>query len=104
MCYIFIYITVGCRADSECPTTHKCQNRNCEPVCAPSPRPPCGVNAVCHGIAHQAICKCPVGARGDPFVSCITVGCETSDECPSSKACKLVFFAYRLKLCYCKYS
>jgi hypothetical protein len=43
--------------------------------------------AVCHGIAHQAICRCPVGARGDPFVSCITIGCETHAECPSDKAC-----------------
>lgn len=45
------------------------------------------MGADCHGLAHQAICKCPVGTRGDPFVSCITIGCQANDECPSDKAC-----------------
>lgn len=24
---------------------------------------------------------------GDPYVSCITIGCETSEQCPSDKSC-----------------
>ena len=40
--------------------------RNC--VLNPCKQDPCGENALCEESGRQAICKCPRGFFGDPFV------------------------------------
>ena len=35
----------------------------------------------------QAVCTCPVGLLGDPYVSCNNVECDDNSECPPDKKC-----------------
>lgn len=61
-------IQSGCQSDSECPVTDTCLNKRCVNPCALSH--PCAQNAECQPINHKAVCKCPSGLIGDPFVNC----------------------------------
>lgn len=79
-------IPLGCRSDSECFGTHTCINRQCVPACSVHGGS-CGERAECFGINHKAVCECPPGLKGNPFVSCVVLGCRSNDECPSNQAC-----------------
>lgn len=47
----------------------------------------CGLNALCEPQNHQAVCVCPAGTQGNPFVSCITGRCQYNDDCADHEAC-----------------
>ena len=86
MTFHFFHIQVGCQSDSECKESHACRGGDCTPVCGPNGLP-CGGNAECTGIGHKAICTCPVGLEGDPYVTCSTVECRADADCPPDRAC-----------------
>ena len=77
---------IGCYGRDDCPTTHACRNAQCVPVCGPN-NEPCGEEAVCQGVNHEAICLCPPGSRGNPRTQCIAIGCVSDDDCPGKKSC-----------------
>ncbi|XP_037076509.1 neurogenic locus notch homolog protein 1-like isoform X2 [Pollicipes pollicipes] len=56
-----------CSQDSECPPGLACVGVSCVDPCS---RNVCGSAADCQVVNHRAICSCPVGYVGDPFVSC----------------------------------
>ena len=81
-----VLFQVGCQSDSECKETHACRAGECTPVCGIN-NLPCGGDAECTGIGHKAICTCPVGLEGDPYVTCTTVECRADADCPPDRAC-----------------
>lgn len=58
----------GCKNDNDCPSSETCLNRQCINPCLVSN--PCARNAHCEASNHRAICKCPSGLTGDPFINC----------------------------------
>ncbi|KAK7075249.1 hypothetical protein SK128_022663 [Halocaridina rubra] len=76
----------GCYSNDDCLTTHVCRNGQCDPVCGPN-NEPCGEEAVCQGVNHEAACYCPPGSRGNPRTQCIAIGCVADDTCPSDRSC-----------------
>ncbi|KAK8736180.1 hypothetical protein OTU49_004861, partial [Cherax quadricarinatus] len=79
-------IEIGCYGNDDCPTTHACRNGQCAPVCGPN-NEPCGKEAVCQGVNHEAVCYCPPGSRGNPRTQCIAIGCVSNDACPDDRSC-----------------
>ena len=77
---------VGCRSNSDCPSTHACINGQCEAVCDERHQP-CGQNAICEPADHVAQCTCKPGTQGDPRTLCSAVGCTDNSECPPEAAC-----------------
>lgn len=76
---------VGCRADSECPPTLACINRECIDPCQQTY---CGTNAECRAdYNHRARCYCLPGYRGNPLVSCDRPECTVNQDCPYNLAC-----------------
>ena len=65
-----ICIPVGCQSHDDCSTDEVCDrlNRVCVKVCETVT---CAPRASCEGIEHEALCKCPPGQRGNPFIRCI---------------------------------
>lgn len=65
-----ICIPVGCQSHDDCATEEVCDrlNRVCVKVCETVS---CAPTATCTGKDHQAVCDCPPGQRGNPFVRCI---------------------------------
>jgi len=63
----------GCRPEcvlsSECSDIHACINQKCVNPCPG----PCGSNAICKVIKHNAICSCQLGYQGDPFSRCYLI-------------------------------
>lgn len=47
----------------------------------------CGTGAQCTPQNHQAVCICPPGTQGNPFVSCITGHCQYNEDCADHEAC-----------------
>lgn len=80
------HFLVGCRADSECPPTQACVNRECISPCSYTQ---CGINALCRvdESSHRARCYCPDQYFGDPQVKCERPQCTSDSECPSQLAC-----------------
>ena len=72
-------IEIGCSSDDECASSQACRNRGCVNPCAYDD--PCGSNAQCSVLDHDAVCKCPPGMTGDPYSLCV----------PSKKSKDLVF-------------
>ena len=79
-------IKIECRVDDDCLDTHACRNEKCRPVCGPG-NAPCGGEAICTAISHEASCHCPAGLEGDPYVTCTEIDCRSDEDCPSDKAC-----------------
>ena len=56
-----------CLISAECPQNKACINQKCQDSCPGT----CGLNAKCQVINHNAICSCPLGFNGDPFLNCV---------------------------------
>ena len=82
---ILFYILVGCRADSDCPSTEACVNRQCKDPCVFET---CGTNALCRVNIHRAQCFCPERHEGDPYRACRQPECLVDEDCPSTLACR----------------
>lgn len=81
-----LFFAVGCRADSDCPSTQACINRECTDPCSFTQ---CGLNALCRADTnHKARCYCPDSFRGNPLVRCERPECTTDAECPLHLACQ----------------
>lgn len=54
---------------------------------------PCSRTAECMALNHKAVCSCPTGMIGDPFINCYkehdvsTPECVSDYECDVNKAC-----------------
>lgn len=85
-------ISGQCQYNEDCADHESCDrlNRVCQPVCKDNT---CGLNALCNGRNHQAICTCRDGTVGNPFDGCKQrdvpppVECTSDVDCPSQKAC-----------------
>jgi hypothetical protein len=80
-----------CVLNSDCPFNKACFNQKCQNPCTDS----CGVDAICNVINHQAVCVCPQGFVGSPFVRCskladeplFTPECTSDNDCSKDKSC-----------------
>lgn len=77
---------IGCRSNDDCSGQHSCINRQCVPVCA-TDGSSCGTQALCYGTNHRTICECPPGLMGNPKTACVLLGCRSSNDCPTNRAC-----------------
>jgi hypothetical protein len=59
-----------CTRHNDCASNKACVRLRCQDPCS-SPNPNvCGQGAQCEATNHKAVCSCPRGYTGDPFVSC----------------------------------
>lgn len=58
----------GCKNSVDCPQSDTCLNRQCVNPCTASN--PCAPNAECQAKNHRAVCQCPSGLTGNPFINC----------------------------------
>ena len=80
-----------CVQNEDCPSSKACFNQKCGDPCIEA----CGVNALCNVINHKAVCSCPRGFIGSPFLQCSKIEheplprpeCTSDDECSNDKAC-----------------
>lgn len=81
-----------CVQNEDCPSNKACFNQMyCGDPCANA----CGENALCNVINHKAVCSCPRGFIGTPFVRCYVRDvipppkpeCVSDDECQTTKTC-----------------
>ena len=82
---LYLTISVECIVDPDCRTDQICHNNQCIDPCLLEN--PCAVNAICQGQNHAAICTCPAGLVGNPYVSCETVECYVNRDCDTTKGC-----------------
>eukprot|EP00096_Caligus_rogercresseyi_P003584 TRINITY_DN1682_c0_g1_i1.p1 TRINITY_DN1682_c0_g1~~TRINITY_DN1682_c0_g1_i1.p1 ORF type:complete len:844 (-),score=166.73 TRINITY_DN1682_c0_g1_i1:574-3105(-) len=59
-----------CVNHSECSDNKACVAFKCKDPCFEPDPNVCGLGADCEAKGHKAICSCPRGFTGDPFVSC----------------------------------
>lgn len=50
----------------------------------------CASSARCRAVAHRSQCYCPPGTQGNPLEACVTVGCQSNDDCAQDEACDAV--------------
>lgn len=79
-----MYISAGCKTDSDCVYDKACINSNCLNPCSTLS---CGHGADCIVQAHKAHCICPAGTQGSPMVSCVSVVCQYNEDCADHEAC-----------------
>lgn len=80
-----------CVQNEDCIATKACFNQRCRDPCIEA----CGINALCNVITHKAVCSCPRGFMGSPFLQCSKIQeeplprpeCTTDDECSNDKTC-----------------
>lgn len=79
---------VGCLSNNECPSDKRCINEQCvnpclyENVCSP--------RAECLAQNHMAVCKCPPGLFGNPYIDCKPEPrheCIHDTDCSPTLAC-----------------
>ncbi|XP_039291961.1 keratin-associated protein 5-1, partial [Nilaparvata lugens] len=70
-----------CDSDADCGPSQACSNFKCTSPCASGA---CAPTANCEVRNHRAICSCPPGYFGDPFVSC-SAECVVHEDCPYNK-------------------
>lgn len=59
-----------CTRHADCAGNKACVRLKCRDPCyEPNPNV-CGQGATCEATNHKAVCSCPKGYTGDPFVSC----------------------------------
>lgn len=75
-----------CKINADCPYDKACLNENCVNPCTHG-QVRCGSGAECLPQNHQAVCKCPPGTQGSPFVACITGHCQYNEDCADHEAC-----------------
>lgn len=81
-----LFISVGCRSDSDCPSNEACINRECVNPCTYTQ---CGLNAICRADSfHRPRCYCPDNFRGNPEIRCERPECSSDDDCPHNLACR----------------
>ncbi|VEN60882.1 unnamed protein product, partial [Callosobruchus maculatus] len=81
-------IVIGCYANSDCPGDRQCINAQCINPCVYDN--PCSPRAECQVQNHLAMCRCPVGYIGNPYVDCKPEPqpeCREDSECPARLAC-----------------
>lgn len=79
---------IGCRSSGDCPNDRTCLNAQCVDPCLYGTA--CGFGAKCHAQNHLAICRCPQGYTGNPYVGCRPEPrpeCRSDPECPTRLAC-----------------
>ena len=90
MVTFFVYIGKSfadeCRKNSDCPQDKACVSENCVDPCIGAT---CGQNADCDAISHRAKCTCASGLQGNPYVSCLPVGCSRDSDCRDREQCDL---------------
>lgn len=82
-CYV-----VGCQSNSDCPSDRQCINSQCISPCIYDN--PCSTRAECRVNNHIAMCKCPEGMIGNPYIECRTLPgpeCTVDGDCPARMAC-----------------
>lgn len=81
-----------CIVNDDCSGDRACINRKCSDPCVGA----CGLNAICSGVRHSAVCSCPSGYTGSPFVRCERIiiptpppvpECVRDDQCADNAAC-----------------
>jgi hypothetical protein len=58
----------GCKSSDDCPQSDTCLGRQCVNPCTVSN--PCAPSAECQAKNHRAVCQCPSGLTGNPFINC----------------------------------
>lgn len=79
---------IGCTSNSDCPSDKKCLNTQCVDPCVYDSQ--CSPRAECKAKNHMAVCKCPPGLEGNPYIDCrpqYVPECEFDTDCPSQLAC-----------------
>lgn len=79
---------VGCVSNSDCPNDRQCINAQCINPCIYSN--PCSSLSECRVQNHIALCRCPLGFIGNPYVSCRKEPepeCRQDTDCPGRLAC-----------------
>ena len=69
-------LEAGCDHNSDCPLYNACINQRCVDPCVE--QDPCARDAFCKVDTHQALCSCPPGYTGDPYVRCNPRECRPS--------------------------
>lgn len=79
-----------CVINSDCSRDRACFNQRCRDPCIDA----CGLSALCTAINHKAVCSCPPGFAGSPYVECyrhveptVRPECVSDSECANDKAC-----------------
>ena len=85
-----------CQVDDDCPYSKECKDKECKDPCL---RIICGTRAECKAEAHKAVCYCPPGMQGNPFISCSEVGCSSNSECSPTQVCDYVDSSSSKKEC-----
>lgn len=78
-------VPVGCQTDSDCLYSEKCYSGTCHNPCQMGR--PCAPRATCTTVNHNVQCSCGPGLTGNPTVRCESIGCTSSNECPSDQTC-----------------
>lgn len=79
---------VGCRSNSDCPTDKNCENAQCVNPCVYGNI--CSPRAECRPQNHMAVCRCPPGFLGNPYVDCRpepVPECVVDTDCSPRLAC-----------------
>lgn len=79
---------MGCISNSDCPNDKKCINSHCINPCIHDNT--CSPRAECNVRNHLALCRCPLGLIGNPYIDCKPEDqpeCREDGECPSILAC-----------------
>lgn len=79
---------VECRSNSDCPSDRQCINAQCVNPCVYDT--PCAARAECHVRNHVALCRCPIGHSGNPYVDCrrdVQLECRSDGDCSPTHAC-----------------
>lgn len=80
-----------CVQNEDCQITKACFNQKCGDPCNDA----CGDNALCNVVNHKAVCSCPKGFMGSPYLQCLKLEyeslpqpeCTSDGECSNDKAC-----------------
>lgn len=81
-------IIVECRSNSDCPSDRQCSNAQCVNPCVYGHS--CSAKAECRVQNHIALCRCPIGYIGNPYIDCrkeLQLECTKDDDCPQLQAC-----------------
>lgn len=80
---------VGCRSHGDCPSDKACENAQCVNPCVYG-NDKCAPRAECRPQNHAAVCRCPAGLVGNPFVECrpdVQHECVLDTDCSARLAC-----------------